>query len=205
MGHASRSMEYPISRPTRRERKRDLTRARLYEAALDEFRRVGFDRSSVSRIARKAGVSRASFYFHFPTKEHVLIELQWSLERRTAERIAGCESLRAALQQLVEGVIEAEGSVEDAELYRDMLKTYVRTPDGLPLEDLASPVLDELRRHFVAGAANRELRAGLEPEQATHLCLTGVFGFLIGTAEPSATRRADLQALVSLYLEDGET
>jgi AcrR family transcriptional regulator len=198
-------MEYPIPRLTRRERKRDLTRARLYEAALDEFRSGGFDRSSVSRIARKAGVSRASFYFHFPTKEHVLIELQWSLERRMAERIAGGESLRAALQQLVEGVIEAEESVEDAELYRDMLKIYVRRPDGLPLEDLPSPVLDELRRQFAAGAANRELRAGLEPEQATHLCLTSVFGFLIGTAEPSATRRADLQALVSLYLEDGET
>ena len=205
MGHPSRSMEYPVTRLTRRERKRDLTHARLYEAALDEFRRAGFDRSSVSRIARKAGVSRASFYFHFPTKEHVLIELQWSLERRTAERIAGCESLRAALQQLVEGVIEAEGSVEDAELYRDMLKIYVRRPDGLPLEDLPSPVLDELRRQFAAGAANRELRAGLEPEQATHLCLTSVFGFLIGTAEPSATRRADLEVLVSLYLEDGET
>jgi len=198
-------MDYPISRLTRRERKRDLTRARLYEAALDEFRQAGFDRSSVSRIARKAGVSRASFYFHFPTKEHVLLELQWSLERRTAERIAGCESLCAALEQLVEGVIEAEASVEDAELYRDMLKIYVRRSDGLPLEDLASPVLDELRRHFVAGVANRELRAGLEPEQATHLCLTSVFGFLIGTAEPSATRRADLHALVSLYLEDGET
>jgi AcrR family transcriptional regulator len=198
-------MEYPIPRLTRRERKRDLTRARLYEAALDEFRSGGFDRSSVSRIARKAGVSRASFYFHFPTKEHVLIELQWSLERRMAERIAGGESLRAALQQLVEGVIEAEESVEDAELYRDMLKIYVRRPDGLPLEDLPSPVLDELRRQFAAGAANRELRAGLEPEQATHLCLTSVFGFLIGTAEPSATRRADLEVLVSLYLEDGET
>jgi TetR/AcrR family transcriptional repressor of uid operon len=197
-------MEYPISRLTRRERKRDLTRARLYEAALDEFRRTGFDRSSVARIARRAGVSRASFYFHFPTKEHVLTELQWSLELRMAERIAGGQSLRAALQQLVEGAIEVEASVGDAELFRDMLKIYVRKPDGLPLEELASPVLDELQRQFVAGAANRELRAGLEPEQATHLCLTSFFGFLISTAESSATRRADLEALVSLYLEDGE-
>ena len=198
-------MTYPILRLTRRERKGDLTRARLYEAALDEFRGAGFDRSSVSRIARKAGVSRASFYSHFPTKEHVLLELQLSLEQRMAERIAGCESLRAALRQLVEGVIEAEEGVEDAELYRDMLKIYVRRPDGLPLEDLPSPVLDELKRQFVAGEASGELRAGLEPEQATHLCLTSVFGFLIGTAEPSATRRADLEALVSLYLEEGGT
>jgi len=203
MGHPSGSMQYPITRLTPRERKRDLTRARLFDAALEEFHKVGFDRSSVSRIARKAGVSRASFYFYFPTKEHVLMELQWSLELRMAERIAGCRSLRAALQQLVEGAIEVEGSVGDAELFRDMLKIHVRKPDGLPLEDLQSPVLDELRRQFVAGAANQELRVGLEPEQATNLCLTSFFGFLISTAESSATRRADLEALVSLYLEDG--
>jgi AcrR family transcriptional regulator len=204
MEHPSGSMQYPITRLTPRERKRDATRARLFEAALAEFHRVGFDRSSVSRIARKAGVSRASFYFHFPTKEHVLIELEWSLERRMAERIAGCESLRAAVQQLVEGAIEVEASVGDAELFRDMLKIHVRKADGLPLEDLPSPVLEELRRQFVAGAAKGELRAGLEPEQATQLCLTSFFGFLISTAESSAARRADLEALVSLFLEDGE-
>jgi AcrR family transcriptional regulator len=198
-------MEYPISRLTRRERKRDLTRARLYEAALDEFRRTGFDRSSVARIARRAGVSRASFYFHFPTKEHVLLELQWSLEQRIAERIAGCGSLRDALSELVEGLIEAEASVADADLHRDMLKIYVRRPEGLSLEELSSPVTTALELQFAAGAAQGELRAGLVPDQATHLCLASVFGFLIGTADPPESRRGDLQALVSLYLEDGAT
>jgi membrane fusion protein (multidrug efflux system) len=103
-------MEYPIARLTRRERKRDLTRARLYEAALDEFRHTGFDRSSVSRIARNAGVSRASFYFHFPTKEHVLLELQWGLQQEIAQRIAKSDSLLAALNALVEGLIVPGGS-----------------------------------------------------------------------------------------------
>ena len=198
-------MESPIARLTRRERKRDITRARLYDAALDEFRRAGYDRSSVSRIAQAAGVSRASFYFHFPTKEHFLLELQWSVEARIAERLAGCDALRAALHELVEGLIEAEESVGDPALHRDMLKIYVRRPEWLPLEDLPSPVMTELGRQFAAGAAKGELRAGLEPEQATHLCLASVFGFLIGTADPPATRRADLQALVCLYLEDGKT
>jgi AcrR family transcriptional regulator len=196
-------MEYPIARLTRRERKRDLTRARLYEAALDEFRHTGFDRSSVSRIARNAGVSRASFYFHFPTKEHVLLELQWGLQQEIAQRIAKSDSLLAALNALVEGLIEAESSVECAELHRDMLMIYVRRPEGLSLEDLPSPIHDELGRQFAAGAEKGELRAGLDPDQATNLCLTSVFGFLIGTAEPSATRRGDLQVLVSLYLNGG--
>ena len=47
---------------------------------MTEFRRVGVERASIGRIAETAGVSRPSFYFHFPTKDHVLLELQWTLE-----------------------------------------------------------------------------------------------------------------------------
>jgi AcrR family transcriptional regulator len=197
-------MEHPVHPLSRRERKRDLTRARLYEAALHEFRGSGFDRASVSHIARRAGVSRASFYFHYPTKEHVLFDLQWGIQQDIAKRIAAGDSLRSALHALVDAMIDAESSVESAELHRDMLMIYVRRPEGLSLEDLPSPVKEELGRQFAAGAAKGELRAGLDPERATDLCLTSVFGFLIGTAEPSATRRGDLQTLVSLYLEDGD-
>jgi AcrR family transcriptional regulator len=197
-------MEHPVHPVSRRERKRELTRARLYEAALHEFRRSGFDRSSVSHIARRAGVSRASFYFHFPTKEHVLFDLLWGIQQEIAKRIAAGDSLRSALHALVDAMIEAESSVESAELHRDMLMIYVRRPEGLSLQDLPSPVQEELARQFAAGAAKGQLRAGLDSERATDLCLTSVFGFLIGTAEPSATRRAELRTLVSLYLEDGD-
>jgi len=193
-------MAHPAVPLTRRERKRDLTRARLFEAALAEFRRVGFDRSSVSQIAREAGVSRASFYFHYPTKEHVLLELQWGLQQHMAERVAACDSLRSALYELVDGLIEAETNVEDADLHRDMLMIHVRRPEGLGLEDLPSPIQEELLRQITAGAERGELRSGLDPLQATDLCLKSVFGFLIGSAEPIAIRRSDLRSLVSLYL-----
>ena len=71
----------PFDRAGARERRRRRTRTRLYEEALAEFARVGFDRASVADIARAAGVSRPAFYFHFPTKEHVLLELQWHKEQ----------------------------------------------------------------------------------------------------------------------------
>ncbi len=57
----------------RRERQRLETRARLYETALAEFKDVGFNDAQIDRIAEKAGVARGTFYFHFPTKEHVLL------------------------------------------------------------------------------------------------------------------------------------
>jgi AcrR family transcriptional regulator len=56
-------MTFPDALPGRRQRQVDSTRTLLFEAAIAEFRRVGFSRASVSRIAREAGVSRPSFYF----------------------------------------------------------------------------------------------------------------------------------------------
>ncbi len=52
----------------RRDRQRLETRARVYEAAVDEFRREGFARAQVDRIVAAAGVARGTFYFHFPSK-----------------------------------------------------------------------------------------------------------------------------------------
>ena len=107
---------FPNLPPSRRERASDATRALLFEAALDEFRRVGFDRASVSRIARDAGLSRPTFYSHFPTKEHVLRELGYSLELAIAERLKRCRSLREAFSALADALLDAEASVRSAEL-----------------------------------------------------------------------------------------
>ena len=59
-----------------REVRRLETRARLFDAALAEIARCGLAGADVSAIASAAGVVRGTFYFHFPTKEHVLVELE---------------------------------------------------------------------------------------------------------------------------------
>jgi AcrR family transcriptional regulator len=197
-------VEPPFRQPTPRERQRDRTRQRLFQAALAEFRRSGFQAASIGRIAKRAGVSRTSFYFHFPTRHHVLLELQWRLELRIVEQMRRRGSLRSALQAFVEGLIEAESIVGDPALYRDMFSIYARRPDGLPLDDQPFPVMLELARRFAAGARHAELRKGLEPAQATHLFLTSVFGYLIGTGASLESRRADLEVLVSLYLSEAD-
>jgi len=194
-------MRGSLATSARRERRAEVTRERLYRAALDEFRRVGFDRANVASIARAAGVSRPSFYFHFPTKEHVLLELQWHLAVPVVERLLGCDSLHAALSEFVEGLIAAEASVEDPEVYRDMLRIYVRRPEWLPLEDDQLPMVTEVRRWFEEGQRSGELRDGLSAEQGSRLFLTGVFGVLIGSAESGESRRDDLRKLVSLFLD----
>ena len=65
------------------------TRRRVYECALDVFRREGVATCKIDDIAKAAGVSRGTFYFHFPTKEHVLLERM----RETEEII--CDAIEA--------------------------------------------------------------------------------------------------------------
>jgi TetR/AcrR family transcriptional regulator, repressor for uid operon len=192
----------PAALPGRREREVDSTRARLFGAAIAEFRRVGFDRANVARIARKARVSRPSFYFHFPTKEHVLLELQWLEERMLVVRLERARSLREALHELAEGLIGSEARLGDSELFRDMFSIYARRPAYLPLDEQPFAIVTALARHFAEAAARGELRAGLEAEAAARVCLASVLGLLIGLPSTPVQRRADFGLLFSLYLAE---
>ncbi|MFP3671046.1 TetR family transcriptional regulator, partial [Priestia sp. SIMBA_032] len=70
-----------------RETKRRATRERLLEAAVAEFKRDGMASADIGAIVSAAGVAHGTFFFHFPTKEHVLLELERCEEMRIAESL----------------------------------------------------------------------------------------------------------------------
>lgn len=189
----------PFVRSGSRERQRAATRERLFAAALAEFRNGGFERANVAEIARAAGVSRPSFYAHFPTIDHVLFELSWRLALQIVRRLEGATGLRATLHRLADALIEAEQAVGDPALFREMISIFVRRRAGPEFDASQIPVLGELMRRFEAARFAGELRAGMAPEQAARLCLSGVFGHLLGVEAAPAERRADLRALFALY------
>lgn len=193
-------MPIPAAFRGRRERQVDSTRARIFRAALAAFRRVGFSRASVTEIAREAGVSRPTFYAHYPTKDHVLLELEWLQERALVERVQRARSLREALHEMTEGLLEMEAQLGDSDLFRDMFRVYAQSPADLPLEEQPFPIVAAVARHFREAAARGELRAGLEPGAATRACLLSVFGHLSGPSRTADERRADLAVLFSLFL-----
>lgn len=55
------------------------TRARILEAALAEAGEVGFHKTSVARIAARAGMAVGNLHYHFGSKSEVLRELMASL------------------------------------------------------------------------------------------------------------------------------
>lgn len=60
---------------TPRSRKGAATRARLLEAAKEEFEHTGFLDARISDIAERAGLSHGSFYHYFESKEQVFREV----------------------------------------------------------------------------------------------------------------------------------
>jgi len=216
-------MQLRRSLPAPRDRKGDRTRERLFEAALAEFREHGFEASSVGAIAQRAGTSRASFYFHYPSREAVLLDLQWRVEISIVDATRDAVGLRAFLDALIESLCTADTGLASGGLLRVTLGVYIRQPAGIDLADQPFPLMMEVARRFHDArdgglrpgldardgglrpgldARDGGLRPGLDPEQATELFLASVFGLVAGTAAPVATRRDALRTLATLFLAD---
>jgi AcrR family transcriptional regulator len=54
--------------------KRERTLAALVEAGLELFERNGYEQTTVTEIARAAGVTEMTFFRYFPAKEHLLLD-----------------------------------------------------------------------------------------------------------------------------------
>jgi AcrR family transcriptional regulator len=148
----------------------------------------------------RAGVSRPSFYFHFPTKQHVLLELQWVLEHEVVGRVADREDPEAALHAFVDELLRVRDRVGRNDLFRDILHNWVRPPEDVDWQEQPMPAVDEVRRRFEQAQAAGKLRVALPTDRATVLFLSGVFGYLIADPGDGDPGRENLHALVDLYL-----
>jgi AcrR family transcriptional regulator len=161
-----------------REARRLETRARLFDAALAEISHRGLAAADVSAIAAAAGVARGTFYFHFPTKEHVLIEAERNEETRIVRELGNPKGdLESVLTQVVRHVLTAERRLGGA-VFRDMLGLHFSS---------TRPVEDELAQHplaeFLIGVISRAQRAGqVSPDrdagELAMFFLTGLFALL---------------------------
>ncbi|MEU6812308.1 TetR/AcrR family transcriptional regulator [Streptomyces sp. NPDC046831] len=59
---------------TRRQRRGD-TRQRIQDVALALFAEQGYEKTSLREIAERLGVTKAALYYHFKTKEEIIVSL----------------------------------------------------------------------------------------------------------------------------------
>lgn len=96
-------------------------------AAIAEFKRSGIAETDVSSIVTAAGVAHGTFFFHFPTKEHVLLELERREEDRIAKQMGrfldSQPDLASTLKEAVRLVVGLERRLGDV-LFKDFLALH---------------------------------------------------------------------------------
>jgi AcrR family transcriptional regulator len=55
------------------------TRERILDVALDLFIEKGYDKTSLREIAEQLGVTKAALYYHFPSKQDILLALHYRI------------------------------------------------------------------------------------------------------------------------------
>jgi AcrR family transcriptional regulator len=167
-----------------REAKRLQTRERLMGAAIAEFKRSGMTEADVSAIVAAAGVAHGTFFFHFPTKEHVLLEL----ERREEERIAKQfgqfvktpRDLPAALNEAANLVMGLERRLGDM-LFKDFLALHF-SQTRPPAENERDHQLIILVAQQIESARDRgETDSDVIPINSAVFFLLGLYALLITT------------------------
>ena len=132
-----------------------------------EFRRSGVADADVGAIVSAAGVARGTFYFHFPTKEHVLEEVERNLVVRLANDlarfVANAPDLWSTLSEVVRLVLTAESRL-GPRLFRDVLALHfsqTRPPGFGKVTDhpLVGLVAEEIERAQQQGVVNSQADA----------------------------------------------
>ena len=175
-----------VDKPSAREAKRLQTRERLMGAAIAEFKRAGMAEADVGAIVAAAGVAHGTFFFHFPTKEYVLLELEQREEERIAKQLArfiGSEhDLADTLGEAVRLVMGLERRLGPV-LFKDFLALHFSQ---------TRPPLDESRQHPVIvlvaqeieGAQTRgDVDPAVTPMNSAVFFLLGLYALLTTTHE----------------------
>ncbi len=186
-------------KPSAREERRRQTRERILAAAIAEFRRTGMAGAEVGAIVANAGVAHGTFYFHFPGKEHVLLELESREEARIAAEFAqfleSGRDLRASLTEVVRLVAGLESRFGPL-LFKEILAQHF-SPTRPHRDDWTDhPVIVLLVDAIERARGDGVIHPEVDAFYSATFFLLGIYGVLT-TTDDTETRTTMLAELVA--------
>jgi AcrR family transcriptional regulator len=165
--------------------------ASLVDAAVTEVAETGYDGLTIRGVARRAGVSPATAYTYFASKEHLLTEVFWRRlaaldEPPTTKRQSPSDRVSAAVRdvallvadepELAAGITTALLAHDsDVQVVRDRIGAAISARLGAAIGADADPNVVQIMTFTFIGAL---LSAGMG--YATYAALPGVMGEAAG-------------------------
>jgi len=156
--------ETTVATASRRARKKERTRAQIYDAAMELFLARGYAAVTIEDICDAADVARGTFFLHFPTKDALLGEYgRQALAELAALVDAGKQddaaaTLARALQFL------AERSTRHADVVRLVVRETALSPTAVGETTAAGRDLTEVFASIIRrGQRTGELRRSVDP------------------------------------------
>ena len=154
-----------------RERKKARTHEAIQQAALDLFRKQGYEATTIEQIAEAAEVSPSTFFRYFPSKEDVVLHdaldpLLFAAFAEQPPELTPLQALRATMADVFGALTPEQMALE---LERQELITSV--------PELRARTLDDLATTFGGFADALAARTGRSP---TDLAVRAFAGAVLG-------------------------
>jgi AcrR family transcriptional regulator len=191
---------------SRRERKKEETKERIFKAAVKLFRDKGFEATTIDDITERADVAKGTFFNYFARKEAVLGYL---LETRMTEAVENGEATLAERRPARDKLLALYADVgagyeEDRELSWFILMESMQRA-FIVSDDVHGRWHNLTTRVIQRGQATGEVRAKVDPtraERVLHSTFLGtLFMWLKCTEATDMNLQAELRERLMLVLD----
>lgn len=183
-----------------------LAKANLLRAARAEFASQGLSSARVEDIAKRAGLSKGSFYLHFENKEDAFLDIMDAFFADTARMTEGCRSSLADVKTAGEAL--AFFRTQDLQILehlwanRDVLRiivdgtspAYSHVLDGF-LDARSAIATEDIRRFQMRGI----YRDDVDPDAVARIITGGYYN--LSRRLTQLKTKPDLAALVDTVLK----
>ncbi|RNF38233.1 TetR/AcrR family transcriptional regulator [Planococcus salinus] len=147
----------------------------LITQSINLFVEKGFSATSIQDIVDAIGVTKGSFYYHFKSKEALLMHIHLSyiddLLRRQKRILETEKTCRTKLMKVVEFLIEdieAQGALGRI-YYREI--RHLSAENGAVIREKKNQFRDNIESIVADGIKNGEFRKNLQPKMTTYAIL----------------------------------
>ncbi|MEV4352598.1 helix-turn-helix domain-containing protein [Actinoplanes sp. NPDC049596] len=162
-----------------RDRKKARTRRLIADTATRLFAERGYERVTVSEIARAAEVAEQTLYNYFPTKEQLVIDREQEIEERLSELIRARDTTTSPAAAVRAYVLQSISAIRDMppELARGTLGYLAAVSPAV--HRLALELIDRQATALAAAIAETSTVAP-EIAKLQGIALAGVFRVILG-------------------------